>query len=138
MRTVFEQSNATTLVDKMLGTAYDTVKEVADKLDVLEYINHNMASIAELATFSKENKIVITTLPIRGGSRLIPFTADYTADNVFDIKVKCYVNGVYYLSNNTDYITTQLTGSGVAIGLSNNAPLILENAEVSVLLLLVG
>lgn len=138
MRTPFEQSNATVLVDKTLGTAYETVKELADRVDLLDYLALNMESIVRAATVSQESVKIEDSLPARGSSKVIPFPAGISATNVMAIHAKAFAGGAYYMSGVGEAITTGLSSSGIIVSLNNAAPLPLDTAPVSILVIAVG
>lgn len=138
MRTPFEQSNATVLVDKTLGTAYETVKELADRVDLLDYLALNMESIVRAATVSQESVKIEDSLPARGSSKVIPFPTGISATNVMAIHAKAFAGGTYYMSGAGEAITTTLSSSGIIIALNNAAPLPLDTAPVSILVIAVG
>lgn len=138
MRTPFEQYNATVLVDKTIGTAYETVKELADKIDLLDYLALNMESIVRAASMSQENVVITDTLPARGSSKVVPFPEGISATNVMAIHAKSTASGAFYLSGVGEAITTSLSSSGIVVSLNSAAPLPLDNAPVSILVIAVG
>lgn len=138
MRSPFETNNATGTVDSVLGTAYDVVKKVADKLDLLQYISFYMEEITAVAASSVEHKKILTTFPAVNASKLVSLPTGVTANSVMAIHVRCIKNGVYYFSENSPFILVSLTDAGVSIGLTAGAPTSLGSADITIALLLVG
>ena len=138
MRTVFEQDNASVLVDKVLGNAYDTVKEVADKLELLEYLSFNMESIVRTANYSGENVVLETTLPSRGESVVVSLPTTITAENVMAIHAKAYAAGNYHFSGIGTYISVSLGATSISVTLSTGAPIDLVNAPLTILVVAIG
>lgn len=138
MRTPFEQVNAAVTVDKTLGTAFTVVKEVSEKLDLLEYLALNMESIVRAASVSQENVVITSTLPTRGTSKIVAFPAGISATNVMAIHAKASVDSIYFLSGKGEAITTSLSSSGIVIAVDAAAPLSLESAPVTILVVAMG
>ena len=138
MRSPFETNNATGTVDSVLGTAYDVVKKVADKLDLLQYISYYMEDITAVAASSVEHKKILTTFPAVSASKLVPLPTGVTTNNVMAIHVRCIKDGIYYFSENSPFILVSLTNAGISIGLTTGAPASLGSANITIALLLVG
>lgn len=115
------------LVDKLIGTAYGTVRRVADHLGYIKFVAMNMETIIAAAN----NRLTATTVgttAARGMPATVALPAGVLLANITSSTVLITgSDGNLYLSD-SGYFTTQISASGLTLTVSTSAPAILANA----------
>lgn len=88
------------LVDKLIGTAYDTVKYVAMHLRLIQYVSDNMDKIYEVGANLKSERVVESPITFYEGEFhiTIPTEINETAVTSFETLIRTSDRGLY----NTD------------------------------------
>lgn len=116
------------LVDKLIGTAYGTVRRVADHLSYIKFVAMNMETIVAAAN----NRLTATAVGTTAASRGVPVTVALPAGvSLANITSSTILitgsDGNLYLSD-SGYFTYQISASGLTLTVSTSAPTALVNA----------
>ena len=75
------------MVDKMIGNAYDTVKDVADNLPLLEYLANNMEALIKIANDLSTTSIVLGIAGNPGETVQLALPTDVDQDTITSMSV---------------------------------------------------
>lgn len=127
----WDVNNPTTLVDKMIGSAYDVVKYVACHMRYIEYVAKNMRDIYDVATEGRRSKLIKGTLGALGSTTTINLTP-LVQDQIQSMHLNLIgADGTLYEPNGLDLIAT-ITAGVLTIVLDPDAPAVYANAKVNV------
>ena len=125
------------MVDKLIGNAYDTVKTVADKLSMLQYLADNMEALVlianDLGITSNDLSITSTVLGIAGQpgeTTQLALPAGVAQDSITSTSVLLDdgVGGLYGFESN--YFTFYILNGSLRLTMNPLAPPALAGASV--------
>ncbi len=123
--------NPTTLVDRMIGGAYDVVKYVACHMKYIEYVAKNMRDIYDVASEGRRSKLIKGELGTLGSTTTINLSP-LIQDQIQTMHLSLIgSNGTIYEPNGLDLVAS-ITGGVLTIVLDPDAPAAYANALVNV------
>ena len=118
------------MVDKMIGNAYDTVKLVADNLQLLEYLGNNMEALIKIANDLSTTSIVLGIAGNPGETTQLALPAGVDQDSVTAMAVLLDDgNGGLYGFESNHFTFYMLNGS-LRLTMNPVAPQSLAGASV--------
>lgn len=125
----------TALIDASIGGAYDAVRAVADRLNEIKYLVHNMpAIIANAKGYTGFRQVSVTTARGRmgelGSTVTVPMPDGVTMDNLVGSHVLVIIGTGDIYSDNNGNIETQIRKGNLKVSLSADAPVALAGAEI--------
>ena len=118
------------MVDKMIGNAYDSVKLVADNLQMLEYLANNMEALIEIASDLSTTNVVWGVAGNPGETTQIPLPTGVDQDSISSMSVLLDngSGGLYGFESN--YFTFHVLNGSLRLTLNPLAPQSLAGASV--------
>ena len=122
--------NPALLVDKMIGTAYDNVKLVADNLQLIDYISKNMELLHLIGSDLATTTQVLGVAGQPGETVTIPLPVGVLVDNITSSTVLLDdgENGLYGFEANL--FTHHIKNGSLHLTMNNLAPPALAGASV--------
>lgn len=118
------------LVDKMIGNAYEVVRYVAKHLDMIRYVGSNMENIHEIATNLKTNGLVLGTVLGLNETASIAIPEGVSQASILSSSVMLVdLDGSLY-GPDSGYFSASIQTGALRVFLHPDAPLQLENAVV--------
>lgn len=118
------------LVDKMIGNAYEVVRYVARHLDMIRYVGTNMEMVHEVASNLKTNGLVLGSVLGLNETASVPLPEGVTQEMVLSSSVMLVdLDGSLYGAD-SGYFTASIQTGALRVHLKPTAPLQLENAVV--------
>ena len=111
-----------TLIDKMIGNAYEVVKYVARHLNEIKYVALNMALVNTVAEELRKASVVVSNVGGLGATVVLPFPDQATVDNVVASSVLVKLANGVLLGSDSGIFTTAIAANGISITLKSDAP----------------
>ena len=118
------------MVDKLIGNAYDTVKTVADKLSLLQYLADNMEALVLIANDLSTTSTVLGIAGQPGETTQLALPAGVAQDSITSTSVLLDDGdgGLYGFESN--YFTFHILNGSLRLTMNPLAPPALAGASV--------
>lgn len=122
------------LVDKMIGTAYEIVKYVAERMPALQSISDNMEDLTLIATNARKEVDLVGVASGLGITVNVAMPAGVADTDVRWVNAVIYgSDGVTYPASSTTF-TVRVQSGAVRIALSPSGPAGMVNAPIAITL----
>ena len=126
-----------TLVDKMIGSAYEYVKIVALNINVIKYLAYNLEAIIQAAKIDFANGIQVITggiTPAAGAIKSIPLPAGVLMTDLRQSTVMIITKEDKVFFDTNAYWSSWIESGSLHVAISDQAPAYMVGAQIRWLL----